>query len=122
MNNNTTAQQSLPKPKNISSLKLAIIILLLIIFGIIIFGFIGYLTSYMIISDKLGSSLGFFLGGLYYLGILVISIFGIIKSAKELKLQKGKLATAGMIFCIIDLLLTIIVGYYTVIIFIFLGT
>lgn len=56
----------------------------------------------------------FILTILYYPGVFVIAAFGLIKGIKELKLPPKKPAIMGVILCLVSLMLTVILGYYTI--------
>ena len=119
MTNNYLNQKT--KNGKISSLGLGFIVLSLIFLGIIVFGILSYLTSYMIVDLKFGSHLGFFGSLVYYMVMSALSIVGMGRGLAERKSHKINTAAKGIALGFINLLLAITIGFLTTLSFIALG-
>lgn len=96
--------------KKISSWTLGTASTLLACLGIFITLIFWHIISFM---GELWFKLWFILIILYYIGLFLVAIFGLIKGIKELKsLSRKRLAIVGIILCVIALIVVIISGFY----------
>lgn len=113
MRNNLTNQQ-FSSEKKVSTWIWGVISILLACLGIPILLVISYLLWPIVEKYFLryAEALWFILSILYYMGVFLIAILGLIKGIKGLKSPNKKLAIIGVTLCLIGLVLALGIGGY----------